>query len=128
MTAKTPKVLIFEDEKEAAEMFAEMVRVSGYDVLQCYSSTSAMETINEEKPQIIVLDVMMPEVSGLDILRKLKKDAKLSKIPVILVSAKSTPTDIKTGMEAGAAFYLTKPVSFLDLKKAVEELASALEA
>jgi CheY-like chemotaxis protein len=63
---------------------------------------------------------MMPEVSGLDILREMREDPLLARIPVVIISAKSMPTDIRTGMEAGASTYLTKPVGFLELKQAVE--------
>jgi CheY-like chemotaxis protein len=62
----------------------------------------------------------MPEVSGLDILLQMRQDPNLSRIPVIVLTAKSMPTDIKNGMEAGASTYLTKPVGFQELKDAVE--------
>jgi two-component system alkaline phosphatase synthesis response regulator PhoP len=76
--------------------------------------------IATEKPNIIILDIMMPEVSGLDILRQMRQDPLLMDIPVVVVSAKSMPADIRVGMEAGASIYLTKPVGFLELKEAVE--------
>jgi len=63
---------------------------------------------------------MMPEVSGIDILRQMRGDPALVSIPVVVVSAKSMPADIKSGLEAGASLYLTKPVGFLELKEAVE--------
>jgi CheY-like chemotaxis protein len=63
---------------------------------------------------------MMPDVSGLDILRQMRRDPMLANIPVVVVTAKSMPADIKNGMEAGASTYLTKPVGFLELKEAVE--------
>lgn len=74
----------------------------------------------EEKPDIVLLDIMMPEISGLDILRQMRQDPALANIPVVVVSAKSMPADIRNGMEAGASTYLTKPVGFLELKEAVE--------
>ena len=73
-----------------------------------------------DKPDVVILDIMMPEISGLDILRQMRRDPALSSIPVVVVSAKSMPADIKNGMEAGASTYLTKPVGFLELKEAVE--------
>lgn len=72
------------------------------------------------KPDVVILDIMMPEISGLDILHQMRRDPELSAIPVVVVSAKSMPADIKNGMEAGASTYLTKPVGFLELKEAVE--------
>ncbi len=119
--ASTPKtVLIIEDEEDAAELFAEMMRVSGFHVLKTSNSAPALAMMASEKPDVVILDIMMPEVSGLDILRQMRRDPELSRIPVVVVSAKSMPADIKNGMEAGASTYLTKPVGFLDLKDAVE--------
>jgi len=118
MTQKT--VLIVEDEEDAAELFAEMMRVSGFRVRTTSKSKPAISMMNEDKPDLVLLDIMMPDVSGLDILREMRQDANLSDIPVILVTAKSMPADIKNGMEAGASTYLTKPVGFQELKDAVE--------
>lgn len=121
MTSPQKTVLIIEDEADAAELFAEMMRVSGFRVLKTSFSTPALRLIAAEKPDLIILDIMMPEVSGLDILRQMRQDAELARIPVVVVSAKSMPADIRNGMEAGASTYLTKPVGFLDLKQAVEQ-------
>jgi CheY-like chemotaxis protein len=120
MTSSEKTVLIIEDEEDAAELFAEMMRVSGFRVLKTSSSTPAITLITTEKPDIVILDIMMPEISGLDILRQMRRDPLLANVPVVVVSAKSLPADIKIGMEAGASTYLTKPVGFLDLKEAVE--------
>ena len=117
MTQKT--VLIIEDEEDAAELFAEMMRVSGFRVLKTSTSKPAISMMTEDKPDIVLLDIMMPEISGLDILRQMRRDSNLSNIPVIVVTAKSMPADIKNGMEAGASTYLTKPVGFQELREAV---------
>ena len=125
MTSPQKTVIIVEDEPDAAEMFAEMMRVSGYHVVKISSSTPAIGIISTEKPDVVILDVMMPDISGLEVLRFMRREPDLEKIPVILVSAKSMPSDIKMGMDSGASHYLTKPVSFLDLKEAVEDVVSA---
>jgi len=117
MNEKT--VLIIEDEEDAAELFAEMMRVSGFRVLKTSSSAPALTMMTNDKPDIVILDLMMPEISGLDVLREMRRDPNLNNIPVVVVSAKGTPTDIKNGIEAGASTYLTKPVGFLELKEAV---------
>ena len=124
MNDSTKTVIVVEDEPEAAEMFAEMMRVSGFRVLQTYSSTPAIAMIANEKPDVVLLDVMMPDVSGLEVLRFMRRDPQLKDIPVIVVSAKSMLTDIQSGLEAGASLYLTKPVGFQDLKNAVEKVLS----
>lgn len=118
MTQKT--VLIIEDEEDAAELFSEMMRVSGFRVIATSRSKPAISMMIEEKPDLVLLDIMMPDVSGLDILRQMRRDPNLSDTPVIVLTAKSMPADIKKGMEAGASTYLTKPVGFQELKEAVD--------
>lgn len=120
MATKSKKIVVVEDEPDTAEMFAEMMRLSGYQVLKSYGSQAAMSVIAQEKPDAVVLDVMMPDVSGLEVLRFMRKDPALAKVPVIMVSAKSLPSDIRIGLDEGASVYLTKPVAYLELKKAVE--------
>jgi CheY-like chemotaxis protein len=115
-------VIVVEDEPDAAELFAEMMRVSGYRVLKTYSSTPAISLIGKEHPDVVILDIMMPDISGLEVLRFMRRDPKLKSTPVIVVSARSMPSDIKEGLEAGATIYLTKPVGYLDLKKSVDRV------
>ena len=114
--------MIIEDEPDAAELFAEMMRLGGFRVLKTFSSTPSIPMISREKPDVIILDIMMPDISGLEVLRFMRREPDLVNIPVIVVSAKSMPSDIQSGLEAGASMYLTKPVSFRDLKSAVERV------
>ena len=120
MESSKKTVMIIEDEEDAAELFAEMMRVSGFRVVKTSSSAPAIAMMTGEKPDVVLLDIMMPEISGLDILRQMRRDPTLVNIPVIVLSAMSMPTDIRHSMEAGASTYLTKPVGFIDLKEAVE--------
>lgn len=122
MSEPQKTVVVIEDEPDAAEMFGEMMRVNGFRVVKSYTSGPAIEIIEKEKPDIVILDVMMPEISGIEILKIMRAKPELSQIPVVVVSAKSMPSDIKTGLEAGASVYLTKPVGFLDLTQAVENI------
>ena len=125
MAPEPKKIIIVEDEPDTAEMFAEMMRLSGYQVVKSYGSTAAMGLIIKEKPDAVVLDVMMPDVSGLEVLQFMRRDPSLTNIPVIVVSAKSLPSDIRSGLDAGATMYLTKPVAFMDLRKAVERVLTS---
>lgn len=122
MTPEQKTVIVVEDEPDAAELFAEMMRVSGFRVLKTYSSTPAISLIAKEKPDVVILDIMMPDISGLEVLRFMRRDPQLQATPVIVVSARSMPSDIKEGLEAGATIYLTKPVGYLDLKKSVDQV------
>ena len=121
------KIVIIEDEPDTAEMYAEMMRICGYQVEIFFGGKSAVTKIAKQKPAAVVLDIMMPDYSGLDVLNFLKSDRSLSDIPVIIVSAKSLPDEIHEGLDAGANAYLTKPVAFTDLKKAIEEVISISE-
>jgi CheY-like chemotaxis protein len=105
-----------------------MMRVSGFRVLKTSASAPALSMMTAERPDIVLLDIMMPDISGLDILRQMRADPELTNIPVVVVSAKSMPADIKNGMEAGASTYLTKPVGFLELKEAVERALGSQSA
>lgn len=121
MSSAVKTVVVVEDEPDTAEMFAEMARLIGMNVIKSHGGVRAIDLIAEKKPDAVLLDIMMPDVSGIEVLRFMQRDPRLSHIPVIIVSAKGLPADIKTGLEAGASFYLTKPVSFVDLKRALEE-------
>ena len=122
MPTSQKTVMIIEDEPEAAELFGEMMRLNGFRVLKMFASAPAIPMIIQEKPDVIILDIMMPDISGLEVLRFMRREPALASIPVIVVSAKSMPADIKIGLEAGASLYLTKPVGFLELKHAVDQV------
>lgn len=125
MSEDQKTVIVVEDEPDAAELFAEMMRVTGFRVLKTYSSTPAISLIAREQPDVVILDIMMPDISGLEVLRFMRRDPKLKTTPVIVVSARSMPSDIREGLEAGATIYLTKPVGYLDLKKSVDQVMQA---
>lgn len=122
MSGKQKSVLIIEDESDAAEMFAEMMRVSGFKVVKTFSSKPALALIREHRPDVVILDVMMPDISGLEVLRQIRSNPLLADIPVVVVSAKGMPADRQEGLDAGANVYLTKPIAFRDLKEAVEKV------
>ena len=114
-------ILVVDDEPDTADMFAEMMQLNGYRVLKSNDGAQALRLVAREKPDLVMLDIMMPDVSGLDVLRFMRRDPRLEQIPVLVVSAKSTPDEIQTGLKAGARLYLTKPVSYGELQRAVEE-------
>ena len=120
------KILVIEDEPDTAEMIAEMMRISGYEVVKYDSSTTALDHLNQERPTAVIMDVMMPDLSGLEVLRRIRSVAEFRTLPVIVVSALSLTTDIKEGFAAGATLYLTKPVSYVELKHAVEQVTSSI--
>ena len=122
MPSPKPKtILIVEDEPDTAEMFAQMLRLSGYRVNKTFGGIPGIKTLLHEKPDVLLLDIMMNDISGLEVLRFLRREPQFEDMPVIVISAKGTTVDIHTGMEAGATVYMTKPVAYLELKKIVED-------
>ncbi len=119
---KNLKIVIVEDDPDTAEMLERMLRIRGYDVFKVFTASEALFHISDQKPDAVLLDVMMPDFSGLDVLREIRKEVSLRDIPVIIVSARAMPTDIKQGLEAGAEYYLAKPVSFHDLNNVLNEV------
>jgi DNA-binding response OmpR family regulator len=115
-------IIIVEDEPDTAEMFAEMLRLNGYQVLSSYGGAAAIALISQEKADAVVLDLMMPDLSGLEVLSYMRRDPRLVGVPVVIVSAKGLPADVKQGLQAGAALYLTKPVAYQDFIDALEKV------
>jgi CheY-like chemotaxis protein len=126
MMTEHKSIVVVEDEPDTAEMFSEMVRLLGYVVFKSFGGIRAIDLIAEKKPAAVILDIMMPDLSGLEVLRFMRRDPRLANIPVIIVSARSLPSDIRRGLDAGATFYLTKPVSFADLKEAIQSSVKPL--
>lgn len=124
MITNSMNVVIIEDEPDTAEMYAEMLRLSGYNVVKYFGGLAAVAQILDQKPAAVVLDLMMPDLSGLEVLNYIKSQQDLTKIPVIIVSAKTLPEDIEAGLKAGATAYLTKPVSYSKLKTAIDDAIS----
>jgi CheY-like chemotaxis protein len=122
MPSQNKKILIVEDELDTAEMLEEMLLLSGYHVVKSHGGASSIKLITHEQPDVMILDIMMPDVSGLEVLRFIRRDPRLLHIPVIIVSARGLPIDRQIGINAGANAYLTKPVSFLELQNAVDQV------
>jgi two-component system phosphate regulon response regulator PhoB len=104
-------LLVVEDDPDIRELLAYTLGKEGYEVLQAPSGEAGFKAILDKKPDLVVLDVMLPGIDGLELLRRVKADATLRKTPVILVSAKGEEADVVTGLELGADDYVTKPFS-----------------
>lgn len=114
------KILIIEDEQEMRRNIVALLRYKGYKPLAAENGRVGLEAARREKPDLILCDVMMPEVGGFEVLRALQADPKLSFIPFIFLTAKGEKDDIRSGMNLGADDYLTKPVGNDDLVNAIE--------
>lgn len=105
------KILLIEDEEDIAALIKLQAELSGYKVLVETDGLNGFRAIERESPEIIILDIMLPGMNGLDVCRKVKNMPELKHIPIILISAKSEELDVVLGLELGADDYVTKPFS-----------------
>jgi DNA-binding response OmpR family regulator len=103
------KVLIIEDYPATSEMMANILEAEGIDSIIAPDGATGIEKTRSEKPDLILLDIMMPEMSGFEVCQKLKADPETSKIPIVIVSVKAAEDNIKMGKELGAVEYIPKP-------------------
>ena len=104
------RILVVDDVADNVEILRMRLSTLGYDVVEANDGEEALASIAADPPDLILLDVMMPKIDGLEVVRRLKADKSLPFIPVIMVTAKTTPKDVVAGLEAGADDYLTKPI------------------
>lgn len=110
-----PAVLVVEDEASQREILVYNLEAEGYEVRQADSGDAALELAQEERPDLILLDWMLPEVSGIEVCRRLKAVAQTRSIPVIMISARAEEVDRVRGLETGADDYVVKPYSVVEL-------------
>jgi two-component system phosphate regulon response regulator PhoB len=115
------KILVIDDEPFILMMLEDKLKRSGFAVITSRESVNALELVRKERPDLIVLDWMMPEISGIEICRQLKADPELSSIPVFMLTAKGQEEDEKKGMKTGANRYITKPFSPKALVEIIEK-------
>ncbi|MBO6688245.1 MAG: response regulator [Hyphomonas sp.] len=116
------KVLIVEDNALNMRLFSDLLEASGYETLQCTDGGKAAALAVDEQPDLIIMDIQLPEVSGLDITRWLKDDERTSAIPVLAVTAFAMRTDELLVREAGCEGYLSKPIQVRSFLKTVDDL------
>ncbi len=121
-TASKPMVLIVEDNALNMRLFSDLLEASGYDTLKCVDGGEAVGLALEHQPDLIVMDIQLPEVSGLDITRWLKDDARTQAIPVLAVTAFAMRTDELLVREAGCEGYLSKPIQVRSFLSTVDSL------
>jgi two-component system, OmpR family, phosphate regulon response regulator PhoB len=105
------KILIVEDETDVADLLAHHLRQAGFSVEIAHNGREALQLIKNRSPTLIVLDLMLPEISGLDVCRLIRSDPRSSQVPIVILSAKSEEIDRVLGFELGADDYIVKPFS-----------------
>jgi len=114
------KILIIEDEPEMRRNIAALLRYLEYAPIEAENGRKGVELARREKPDLVLCDVMMPELDGHGVLQALQQDPEVALIPFIFLTAKGEKDDLRSGMNLGADDYLTKPVANSDLVRAIE--------
>jgi adenylate cyclase len=117
-----PRILIVDDNETNRDILATRLGLHGYELIQATDGEEALASARENRPDLILLDIMMPKIDGIEVCRQLKNDDTLPFIPIILVTAKADSKDVVAGLEAGADEYLTKPIDQLALVARVKSV------
>ena len=113
------KILVVDDEPDIVEILQYNLEKEGYQVSTAYNGKDAIEKAKEEQPHLIILDIMMPDMDGFEVLEKVNENESHKDIKTLFLSAKNKPEDIEKGKQAGAVDYITKPFS---TKKLIEKI------
>jgi len=105
------KILVIEDDRDISELITYNLEREGYEIACLYDGSQAIEFVRKRKPELILLDLMLPEVDGIEICRTLKSDPNTKHIPIIMLTAKSEEADVVVGLQMGADDYIPKPFS-----------------
>lgn len=125
--SRADRILIVDDNVDNVDLLAKRFRSLGFDVLEAYDGEQALEKVNTEEPDLVVLDVMMPRIDGFEVCRRLKTNPRTRSIPVILLTAKREVPDKIKGLDTGADDYVTKPFNPRELVARVKSLLARRE-
>jgi len=120
--ASPPRLLILEDDPIIAELFGTLFGFEGYETQVAGTVVEGIRCLESNPPNVVLLDLMMPNASGLEFCRYLRQESKTPHVPIVVVSAKNTPQDVDEAIDAGADAYLTKPVPNRQLVDSVQQL------
>ena len=115
-------ILVIDDEKPFCEVVAEILTNYGYTVQKAFNAAQALSLLESFNPALIILDIMMPDIDGLTLVRKLRLEKRFASLPIIVSSAKFLEEDRSAALDAGASMYLTKPFSAQELRASILEL------
>ncbi len=103
------KIMVVDDDYDIVKLVSKLLRTEGHEVIPAYGGKEALQKLEAERPDLITLDIMMPQVDGFDVLQSIRANKEFSGIPVIIVSVRKDETDVVKGLELGANDYFTKP-------------------
>jgi DNA-binding response OmpR family regulator len=119
------KIVIVDDDRETREMLTLALELEGYVVEQAANGLRLISSLHVDRPDLILLDVMMSWIDGFELCRSIKKNDEFKDIPVVFVSARKTGEDVQKGLSAGATDYFTKPVDIDRLTGRIREILAA---
>lgn len=122
------KILVVDDETQLMNMVKIRLEANNYLVLTAYDGREALEKARKDKPDLIILDLMLPKMDGYKVCGLLKADARYKKIPIIMFTARAQESDKKMSEEAGAEAYITKPFESQVLLSKIKELLESRES
>jgi two-component system OmpR family response regulator len=120
--AEAARILIVEDHPTIAELVETQLRIEGMRPTKCLGGREALQVLEHGEFDLVILDIMMPDVDGHEVFRFLKSSPRTCGIPVIFLTAKSSPEDVEHGLALGADYYITKPFSGSDLIQKVRNV------
>lgn len=121
------RILVVDDDSNILRMISFALEGDGFDVITADNGTTALQKVKEEHPELVILDVMMPDMSGIEVCEQLRKDSPTADLPIILLSAKAQVKDRIAGLKVGADEYLAKPVDLDELTVHVRKLLSRVQ-
>ena len=119
------RILVADDDPLSIKLLNFRLRSVGHEVVFAVNGGEALEIATREKPDLVLLDIMMPVMNGFQVLRKLKSQEETKNIPVIMLTSKVQEKDVVFGLEAGAEDYITKPFSFAELNARVNRVLTS---
>lgn len=122
------KVMVVDDDEDVIWVLKRILEKSGYEVTTCLSGEEALQVLEEDRPDVVLLDIMMPGIDGFETLDRIRDNVKTASIPVVIVSAKVSEESIVRGLEMGANDYFTKPYNPTILKAKIESILKLREA
>jgi len=112
-------ILVVEDDLSLVDTY-KLALGDSFEILVAYNGKEALDVINTQVPDLILMDIMMPEMDGLEALKHLKKNSATAKVPVILITAKVQHKDVLDGYQTGADYYITKPFTNMELMNGIK--------
>ena len=103
------KILVVDDEIDVVEVVEMLLELEGYKVLKAYDGKEALAAVEKEIPDLVILDIMMPEIDGVEVCRRFRANEKLNNVPIVMFSSKISAYDKKESFEAGADGFISKP-------------------